>query len=279
MDELDLTRTRHYTKSAPQVLKRQVGRILTDDDSDVTYTGPVRIETALGQLLAVYLPGVLADMVDQYRPIISKIRIPNRNRVLASGSRMRVKGNVNFANEVLSGTIGYMEKKPTGFAGTAMCRTTAWTGSHTQEFAALYPYFQRIGELMAKYAPDRWEAQMEEVRSTPPEYVISGTPYSTVTVNINYPTGVHKDAGDLDKGMSCLAMLRKGDYQGGCLTFPEWRFRFDMQDGDLLLMDAHQWHGNTMLSGMADDCERISLVLYYRTDMVSCDTPLVGSGA
>jgi hypothetical protein len=45
-----------------------------------------------------------------------------------------------------------------------------------------------------------------------------------------------------------------------------------MKEGDLILMDAHQWHGNVAIERLSDDAERISLVLYYRTNMMFCGT-------
>ena len=97
-------------------------------------------------------------------------------------------------------------------------------------------------------------------------------PWTTVTVNNTYPTGVHKDQGDLDEGFSNLAVLRRGDYAGGHLTFPRYRVAVNMQDGDLILMDAHEWHGNTQMRLDSEDAERISVVLYYRTNMITCGT-------
>ena len=99
----------------------------------------------------------------------------------------------------------------------------------------------------------------------------------------SYSTGVHKDKGDLDAGFSALACLRRGTYTGGVLTFPQYRVGADMQDGDLMLMDAHQWHGNTkMICACGDQvqkrpcvtcgAERISVVCYYRTRMAKCGT-------
>ena len=83
---------------------------------------------------------------------------------------------------------------------------------------------------------------------------------------------MHTDKGDLDEGFSCLAVWRRGEYTGGHLALPEWRIAVDMQDRDVLLMDAHQWHGNTALNLLSPDAERISLVLYYRTRMRECRT-------
>jgi hypothetical protein len=56
-----------------------------------------------------------------------------------------------------------------------------------------------------------------------------------------------------------------------------------MQDGDVLLMDAHEWHGNTVFDPDPPrnehgrllenpGFERISLVSYFRTNMVKCGT-------
>jgi hypothetical protein len=46
-----------------------------------------------------------------------------------------------------------------------------------------------------------------------------------------------------------------------------------MRHGDLLLMDAHEWHGNTHIRPRSDDAERISVVSYYRTKIRDCDSP------
>jgi hypothetical protein len=131
---------------------------------------------------------------------------------------------------------------------------------------------------------------MKFVRETPQEWCIQGTPYTTCTVNDTYPTGVHQDAGDLDEGFSCLTVARRGSYTGGFLTFPRYEVAVDMQDGDLILMNAHDWHGNTAMqcecgtplghseglkgTGPCKACgaQRISVVLYYRTNMARCGT-------
>jgi hypothetical protein len=145
-----------------------------------------------------------------------------------------------------------------------------------------------MADLFAEYVPDRYRQQMSVVADTQPDWVIPGTPYTTITVNNTYPTGVHTDKGDLDKGFSCLAVLRRGNYHGGRLVFPQFRVAVDMQDGDMILMDAHEWHGNTAM--YCTDCgerlfnyghkcnvlntipERISIVAYYRTEMQKCGT-------
>ncbi|MEU3214203.1 hypothetical protein ABZ631_25240 [Nocardiopsis alba] len=101
--------------------------------------------------------------------------------------------------------------------------------------------------------------------------------FTTVTVNNSYPTGTHLDAGDLADGFSTLAVIRRGSYTGGRLVFPAWQIGVDLRNGDLILMDAHQWHSNTGMQcehGKKNDimigccgAERISVVAYCRARM------------
>jgi hypothetical protein len=190
---------------------------------------------------------------------------------------------------VASSIIGAFDANP----HRNYCRLTAWTGKETEAFRGLWPLFGEIGDAFAKEVPDRFQAQQAFVRRTPEDWVVPGTPFTTITINNSYPTGVHTDKGDLDEGFSNLTVLRRGAYHGGIFTFPEFRVGVDMHDGDLLLMDAHQWHGNTeMFCSMCGDrigppvdkhhhdgCsdglyppERISIVCYYRTKMADCGT-------
>jgi hypothetical protein len=193
---------------------------------------------------------------------------------------------------VMSSILGSFESS--GFY--KFCRLTSWTANELEgRWPELLPVLAAIGGKFAEYVPERYAAQMKAVNDTAPEWVVPGTPFTTITVNNTFPTGVHKDAGDLDAGFSCLAVARRGNYAGGMLTFPEFRIAADMQDGDLMLMDAHQWHGNTRMTcecgremdgsveilrgnelsdGPCRGCgaERISLVCYYRTKMAACGT-------
>ena len=47
---------------------------------------------------------------------------------------------------------------------------------------------------------------------------------------------------------------------------------FDLQNCDLLLVDVHQWHGNTPIQKIDNNATRVSLVMYYRENMISCGT-------
>ena len=268
MEELVEMRVRTRTPKAE--LDKKVGKIITERDYNVRLTGPTKVTLPNGKPLAIYLPRILqgADHASIYTTL-HDIRTTTNNRYLASGTPGMRKNKQNISKPIMSNLIGNVDAMSGRFP---YCRTTAWTGRNTEAFRDCYPTFDRIAAELKRYVPDRYENQMQRARSTPPEWIVGKTPFTTMTVNNTYPTGVHKDAGDLESGFSCLAVWRRGHYSGGHLTFPEYRLAVDMQDGDLLLMDAHEWHGNTELTLHSDDAERISLVLYYRTKMIACGT-------
>lgn len=169
---------------------------------------------------------------------------------------------------VHSGIVGYFDRS-TRFP---YCRQTAFTAEHPEKFAAALPLIRRASEVFRQLCPERWEAQRAVVEGTAGDFVIPGTVFTTVTVNQNWQTAVHQDAGDLKEGFGVMAALRAGLFEGGYLCFPRWRVAVDLRTRGLLLADVHEWHGNTPLRGRSKGWERISLVMYYRSKMRHCGT-------
>lgn len=285
---VNFTELRVRSKIHPDTLAAMKGKVLGEGDHDVRLVGPTNVYRADGRILARYLPAVLRDdLPEAYETLHELRKQETHNRGLASGTERlgSVAGSRwNYAAPVASALIGAMDPKtPRNY-----CRLTAFSGQEAEAFSGLFPLFRAIDRAFAQYEPERYAAQRRFIENTHPDWRIGDTNFTTVTVNNSYPTGVHTDKGDLDEGFSTLAVLRKGDYRGGTFTFPEYRIAIDLQDGDLLLMDAHEWHGNTAMfcnvcndrigPGGRDDhdvtcgVERISVVSYYRTRMKECGT-------
>lgn len=258
-------------------LAERTGKILTDDDYDLLLTGPGKVQMPNGAPLCVYLPGVLAEAMDApgiYDVLHSLRTSVTDNRGAASGSQRLNHGDKRTRSKRVASTmIGTFDPK----GGKKFCRLSSWTSANLPKYRSLEPLFQAIDAHFFVNAPARYAAQKAEIDRCDANWYIPGTVFTTITVNNTYPTGVHKDAGDLESGFSTLAVLRRGNYTGGLLVFPEFRVGVDMQHGDLLLMDAHQWHGNTrLMTEFADEslgipeAERISVVSYMRTGVVDC---------
>jgi hypothetical protein len=268
------------TKISAAELDQKKGKILTDKDYNLLLTGPARIRKPDGKLLCVYLPGAVREQFDEAWEVLHKIRMQSDNRGLASGTkRVNAGGNRTRAMPVKSGIMGAMDPAP----NRDYCRLTHFTREHTDKWEATHPLLQSISELFSQHVPDRFAVQKGIADNTHPDWVVPGTPFTTITINNSYATGVHTDSGDLDEGFSCLAVGRGGDFRGGILTFPEYRVAADMQHGDLILMDAHEWHGNTgifckscgemLRTGPCEcDTQRVSVVCYYRTKMKACSS-------
>jgi hypothetical protein len=283
------------TRITDAELETKLGKIVTPDDYNVLVTGRAMLKKPDGTLLCVYLPGALQAQGDASYPLLTKMRGTTRRRKTASGSTMPAlgpKGNIMSGMPIYSGLLGAVD--PAG--GKQYCRLTSFTAEHVQSWEELRPLWQLIAGYFRTYVPDRYSNQLLEASRTRPEWVIQDTPFTTVTVNNSYSTGVHYDKGDLDQGFSCLGVYRRGTYTGGHLVFPRYRVAVDMQDGDLLLMDAHEAHGNTLMvcacgaplpggggrkppevakqtaQGPCTICgaERVSVVCYFRTKMVNC---------
>jgi hypothetical protein len=198
--------------------------------------------------------------------------------VVAIGDRSRTRyrqakpdgtlSNTNRAVTVQSGIIGFFDRNPR----IPFCRQTSFNIQHGDRFAAALPFIQQVSEQFRLLMPHRWEAQKAAVDQTPADFVIPGTVFTTITVNKNWATAVHQDAGDLRAGFGVLCALRAGNFKGGYFTLPQWRVAVDMDNTDVLLVNVHVLHGNTPIKKVQPRAERVSCVFYFREKMKECGT-------
>jgi hypothetical protein len=153
------------------------------------------------------------------------------------------------------------------------CRFSSTNGKQHRRLTAVIPLAREVEQLMAYAVPDRWAAQREIANRTCPQWLVGGTCFSTITVNRNFQCGTHQDDGDYKPGFSNLVMIRSGRFTGGHLVLPKYRVAIELNTGDALFFDPHEWHGTSPYEGLHKRFERMTLVLYYRTKMAECGTP------
>jgi len=200
-------------------------------------------------------------------------------------SKMRVNNNV------FSSVLGYFEETP---FMKLPCRLTSYTQKYFEQYKAGIPYIEEIDKLFKKLTPDRYKAQYKQAHSNP-AFQIADTAFSSVTMNRNFRTGLHMDAGDLRAGYGNLSVIERGKYHGGYTLFPRYKIGFDLRTGDFLAMDVHEWHCNTEMRENVEDKEynkklpeiylnskdtgtqgidkpysRLSFVCYLREKLVDC---------
>lgn len=204
--------------------------------------------------------------------VTAKSRLGNRVTARTTGTRIipvRSDGtfsNTTYSREVRSGIVGYFDR----YQRIPYCRLTAFNLERPERFRAALPFIRAVDRVFAENVPDRYAAQKEVIERTSPDFYIHGTAFTTVTVNRNWQTAVHRDAGDYRPGFGVMAVLQAGEYQGGYLVFPKYRIAVDMRSGGVCMADVHEWHGNTPIVGKPGFYERLSCVFYYRENMHRC---------
>jgi hypothetical protein len=268
------------------------GSKLEESDVDTIVGGdePVDILRPDGGVIARYRPGWFSpELCAQVLPAARKAAKPTTNRGMAAGalsvsdvedknvgklSKTRFRevkkdgtvSNTNRAIEVSSGVVGYFDRN----ARFPYCRQTSYMVSEAASWKLFLPFIKRADEGFREFMPERWAAQRDYVLRTAPDYVIPESTFTTVSVNRNFRTAVHKDAGDLDAGFGVMACIRNELFDGSFLCFPEYRVALRQTHGALTLADVHQWHGNTPFKKMRAGYERLCFVFYYRQNMVHC---------
>ena len=227
----------------------------------------------------------------------SKIIKRDRFRVFYKDIDGEVKKS-NIGNIAFSSILGYYDRPDRSkYRGKSMstrkkmplCRITKFTESYPKEWELIVDLIRVIDRQFKKLIPDRYKLQYEQASKTP-DYQISDTAFSTITVNYNWRTAGHRDAGDFDDGFGNLIVLELDKcsdkdeikkenivkYSGGATGFPRWGVAFDVRQGDFLAMDVHQLHCNTEINPInnaknnAAKFGRLSIVSYLRKKMVKC---------
>jgi hypothetical protein len=257
------------------------GKLLGDKDFNllINYDADVICQES-GNVIAKFrkniIPGNIAKAGFENLKTAAK---HTNNRGVSSGDvetdilkRRPVKkdGTMSNTNKALqkvnSGIIGFFDRN----ARFPYCRQTAFNEHEFKKFKNAYPIIKFVDKKYSELMPEHYKLQRKIADETSKDFVIPDTAFTTVTVNKNWQTAVHTDKGDFEKGFGNLVVLRKGRYTGGYFVVPKWGVAFDIQNCDLLLVDVHQWHGNTPINKIDEKATRISLVMYYREKMISC---------
>ena len=205
-----------------------------------------------------------------------------------SGGVSKMKVN----NQVASNPIGFYEAGK-NFADLP-CRLTHFTRTNFEKYNNGLPFIQHIDKLFCKLIPESHKKQLMRADEKP-HLKIQNTAFSTVTINRNFRTAMHRDAGDYRDGFGNLTVIERGKYHGGYTIFPQYGVAIDLRNNDFVAMDVHQWHCNTPLYetdedkkinatldpafkdnpevgtvGIYEKYTRISFVCYLREKILSC---------
>ena len=153
-------------------------------------------------------------------------------------------------NQVASNPIGYYEGAK-NFADLP-CRLTHFTRTNFEKYNEGLKFLQRIDKLFQRLIPEAHHRQLKRA-DTKPHLKIPKTSFSTITINRNFRTALHRDAGDFREGFGNLTVIERGKYHGGYTVFPQFGVGIDLRNNDFVAMDVHQWHSNTPIYETEED--------------------------
>jgi hypothetical protein len=197
---------------------------------------------------------------------------PDRNKYIKNKLKTKEKYS-RSQNKGSTKKILINRKSGVDIYGNPLCRTTQFTKNEVDKWSNTVPLIKEADKWFKKLIPARHKIQFARAKLTP-QYQIDNTAYSTITLNYDWRTALHKDKGDLEEGFGNLLVLEKSksiqgnlsDYEGGYLGFPKWGVCVDVRQCDFLAMDVHEWHCNTPIKGTG----RLSIVCYLRKNMIKC---------
>lgn len=268
-----LTLKRFLTEKQTEKLHKT---FLTDDHFDKLITDDTDAFDTSGNMLFRFRKGVIPFDVLKlgYDSFKDSIELTDGRGAASGSSHKRILqdgtvSKITVGNKVQSGNVGFMDRN----AMIPYCRKTAFAKKYFDQFQQGIPFVKHVDGLYQHLCPDHYKKQRAIADATNRNYVIEGTSFTTVTVNKNFQTAVHRDMGDYPEGFGNLCVYREGYYEGCYFCLPAYRVAIDMQNTDMLFVNVHEWHGNTPFKNMSDDYLRISYVMYYREYMIECKQP------
>lgn len=285
-----------------QMLDQRHFELLLDE------TGLVETPDFESETLCVLLKNRLPrDLLNAVRPVIRKAahrKVAGGRRGVAAGTGMvprkrkdgsvgKIKGTPNSEDlndedyerlyPAKDGTFGFLDRT-IGGGQVYPCRITMYSGALPAELRLMSILAAAVADAFKQsWVSAAWERQFEKASNTPSPFLIrtpeGHTPFTTITCNKSWRTAAHIDDGDLKDGFGVMCCL--GEFEGCDLVFPRYKTAVRYREGDILLANVHQVHGNTPLLNpdgsepeLGREPERLVCVFYYREHMDRCESTL-----
>jgi hypothetical protein len=255
-------------KKTDEEMKRLENTFIKPSDIDTIIRDDATVYTEDGKLLFLFRKKKLTGGQAFYDVIADYMKKhPSTNRGTASGSTSK---NTRDNPKVQTTITGYFDRwspihkylfKKKGIKTPIEVRETAFLADHPDEFQKMVPFIEQIDRLYKKYLPEYYEKQYKKAKET--HFKIGDTSFSSTTINLNFTTTIHKDKGDDEDGYGNLCTIQRGNYTGSETCFPQYGIGVDVREGDILLMDVHEWHANLPIK-LEKGAERMSVVCYLR---------------
>lgn len=155
-----------------------------------------------------------------------------KNRSWAKIFNNETNSRQELSNFVKSNNIGYYLHKQSKHGVSK---------SISKEYEKGKPFLQLVEKNYREMAPEIYQSQN---KSIPKEYRFLDTAFSTVTVNWDFRTSMHRDKGNFN-GYAVITATHLGPkFKGGELCIIPYSIMLSLNRGDILVVDVNLLHGN-----------------------------------
>lgn len=150
------------------------------------------------------------------------------------------------------------------------CRYSGDTKKDPKMFALLSRAAQELWGVYKEDYPDMSTFFQEQANKIHPDWMKTGTPFSTININKNFAIKYHVDAGNVANVFSNV-LISKKMAEGGYFVMPTYRVALAQDDGWLAIVDGvNVVHGVTPITFFSDSSYRNSFVFYTLDNLKHC---------
>lgn len=151
------------------------------------------------------------------------------------------------------------------------CRFSADTKKDPKMFSLLTRAAKELWSIYETDFPEMSKYFANEANLIQPDWLKTGTPFSTININKNFAIKYHVDAGNMANVFSNV-LISKRLAEGGYFVMPEYRLALAQDDGWIAIVDGvNVMHGVTPIKYLSDKSWRNSFVFYTLNNLKHCN--------
>ena len=233
-------------------------------------------------LLYLSKKGLPAKKAKAGLPFLRKITDPITNRGTAAGvgsdevsyqssTRLGYRTNtvqIPYEQAIRAGRngiAGYFDR----YSRLPYARVCRYTSENPELWRGMMKICNHVDGLFQRHVPEKYRRQRYLADNSSRDWIIGQTAFTTLTINKNFRTSGHYDAGDFEHGFGCMLCLKTGGVSGGDLILPRYRVGVRLDSQDIIFFDVHSLHGNSEITNK-NKGTRTTVVFYFRKNIVRC---------
>lgn len=150
------------------------------------------------------------------------------------------------------------------------CRFSGDTKQDPKMFGLLSKAAQELWQTYKQSLPEMSQHFESEAAAINPDWMKTGTPFSTININKNFAIKYHVDAANMGQVFSNV-LISKKMAEGGYFVMPAYRIALAQDDGWLAIVDGvNIMHGVTPIKYHSPKSYRNSFVFYTLKNLRHC---------